>query len=200
MKIFFQAIILVLAACVCLGWAESWEALRQNSGDISSITADFTQEKHLKILARPLISKGVFMFQAPDSLRWEYTTPVKSLLLMHRGEMRKFVQQNNKLVESHTPGMDAMEVVSREISQWLAGNFNDNPTFDAELKPGRMIIMTPKNKGLAQLISKIELQLAKTAGLMESVSIYEGKDSFTKLVFSHAVLNKDIPETRFTRQ
>ena len=200
MKFFFQTTILVLAAFACLGWAESWEAIRQNSGNITSITADFTQEKHLKILARPLISQGIFVFQAPDSLRWEYTTPVKSLLLMHKGRMRKFVQQNNKLVESQTPGMDAMVVVSREISQWLAGNFADNPTFDAELQPGRMIILTPKNKGLAQLISKIELQLAETPGLMESVSIFEGKDSFTKLVFSHAVLNTKIPETRFTRQ
>lgn len=200
MKFFSKSILVLLAAFVCLGWAESWETIQNNAGNISSIQADFIQEKHLKILRTPLLSRGVFVFQAPDSLRWQYESPVQSLLLLHEGKTRQFIQHDNRLVEERSMGMDAMQVVSQEISRWLAGNFTDNPTFQARLKAGGFIVLTPKNKGLAQLISQIVLKLADEPGLMESVTIYEGSDSFTKLTFTNVVLNKKIPETTFTQQ
>ncbi len=193
-------VLLFLLVFFCLGWAGSWEEIRSNSGRITSIQADFTQEKHLKILVRPLISKGVFVFQAPDMLRWEYTAPVKSLLLMHGRIMRKFHQRNNALVEDTSPGMDAMQVVSEQISQWLAGNFTDNPVFAAELKDDGVIVLTPKNKAMSAIISKIELASGAEPGLMKSVTIYEGADSFTRLLFSHARLNTPVPLSLFTEQ
>ena len=56
---------------------------------LQSIQADFTQEKHLKILSQPIISTGTFTFQRPQSLRWEYISPIRSILLMHGGEVKK---------------------------------------------------------------------------------------------------------------
>lgn len=193
--------IILLASCLfSLGWADSWDAIRNNAGKLTSIQAEFSQEKHLKILARPIISKGIFVFQSPASLRWQYLSPIKSLLLMHEGNTRKFSQQDGQLIEEHSMNMDAMQVVTQEISQWLDGRFTDNPTFAAELRPGRMIVMTPKQEGLAKLISRIELILSDQAGLMESVTIYEGEDSYTRLIFNNALLNQDLPSTVFTEQ
>ncbi len=200
MKMSKPTLILLAACLLSLGWADSWDGIRSNAGQLTSVQADFTQEKHLRILARPIISKGIFVFQAPSSLRWQYLSPIQSLLLMHDGSTRKFFQQDGKLTEERTMNMDAMQVISQEISQWLAGRFTDNPTFQAELQPGRMIVLTPKQKGLAQLISRIELVLSDQPGLMESVTIYEGKDSYTRLAFSNAVLNQDIKPTVFTNQ
>lgn len=200
MKISKPTLILLAACLLSLGWADSWDGIRSNAGQLTSVQADFTQEKHLKILARPIISKGIFVFQSPSSLRWQYLSPIQSLLLMHDGSTRKFVQQDGTLTEKTGMNMDAMQVVSQEISQWLAGRFTDNPTFQAELQPGRMIVLTPKQKGLAQLISRIELILSDQPGLLESVTIYEGEDSYTRLTFSNAMLNQDIKPTVFTKQ
>jgi outer membrane lipoprotein-sorting protein len=199
MKRLLQIILLLIPCLLCLGWADSWDTIRSNSGKLTSVQANFVQEKHLKILARPLLSKGIFVFQAPASLRWQYLEPVQSLLLMTDGKTRKFSQQDGKLVEDRSMSMDAMQIVSREISQWLAGRFNDSPSFTAQLQPGKMITLTPKEEGLAQLISRIELVLSDTPGLMQSVTIYEGEDSFTKIIFSNAVLNQDIAPAVFTK-
>jgi outer membrane lipoprotein-sorting protein len=200
MKKQIQRALLLTSCLLCLGWADSWDAIRSNSGQLTSVQADFIQEKHLKILARPLLSKGIFIFQAPASLRWQYLEPVQSLLLMTDSKTRKFSQQNGKLIEDRSMSMDAMQIVSQEISQWLAGQFNDSPSFTARLEPGKMITLTPKEEGLAQLISRIELELSDTPGLMQSVTIYEGEDSFTRIIFSNAVLNQDIAPTVFTKQ
>jgi outer membrane lipoprotein-sorting protein len=193
-------ILLSLVCLFSLGWADSWQTIRDSSGRISSVQAEFRQEKHLKMLSRPIISKGIFVFQAPSSLRWQYLSPVQSLLLMDRGKTRTFSQQDGKLVEQGSMGMEAMQVISQEISLWLTGRFTDNPTFAAELRPNKMIVLTPKEEGLACFISRIELVLADQPGLMESVTIYEGKDSFTRILFSNIRLNETIPATVFTEQ
>ena len=89
----------LLTAFLCLGWADSWEELETAAGTVTSVRAGFTQEKHMKILVRPLVSEGILLFQGPDSLRWEYKHPVKSILLLHKGKTRRFVQKSGGLVE-----------------------------------------------------------------------------------------------------
>ncbi len=192
------SLLLFIACLFSLGWADSWQAIRTHSGTVKSIRTEFLQEKHLPILTRPLISRGNLIFQAPASLRWQYSSPVQSLLLLHNGRVRKFSQQAGKLVEERSTGMDGMEMVIGEISLWLTGRFTDNPGFRAELQPGRMIVLTPKEEELSRFISRIELVLGEQPGLMESVTIYEGEDSFTRLTFSNARLNEQIPAAVFT--
>ena len=65
-----RAVLLLASAFFSIGWGGSWEELKSAAGPIKSISAEFVQEKHLKILARPLVSSGVFYYQAPASLRW----------------------------------------------------------------------------------------------------------------------------------
>ncbi len=165
---------------------------------ITSIQADFTQEKDLKILARPIISTGTFLFQAPDSLRWEYRTPVPSILLMHKGTIKKFIQRKGKLEEDPGMGLDAMQVVLTEISNWLDGRFTDNAMFSVSFPDKQTVLLTPKNQAMAGLINSITLKLAEQKGLLDSVIISEGPDSFTTMRFSNRVLNQKIPATAFT--
>jgi len=164
---------------------------------IKSIQADFSQEKQLPILAHPLLAKGIFLFQAPDSLRWEYQQPLPVILLMDHGKIRKFVQKNGILTEEHGQRVDAMQVVLSEIQGWLKGQITDNATFSCQQPDPQTITLTPKDKGLTAIISAIELKLSTTHGLLDTVTIYEGPDSFTRLSFSNRILNKPIARTRF---
>ncbi len=165
---------------------------------LRSVQADFIQEKHLKILARPIISIGTFTFQAPQSLRWEYRTPIHSVLLMHGGKVKKFMERDGVLTEDKGMRLDAMQVVLAEISNWLDGRFTDNAMFAVSFPDKKTILLTPKEQGLAALISRIELKLADQAGLLDQVIIFEGPGSFTSLTFSNRTLNREIPAILFT--
>jgi outer membrane lipoprotein-sorting protein len=167
---------------------------------LRSVQADFIQEKHLKILARPIVSTGSFTFQAPQSLRWEYRTPIRSILLMHGGKVRKFVERDGVLAEDKGMRLDAMQVVLAEISNWLDGRFTDNAMFTVSFPKKQTILLTPKEQGLAALISSIELKLGEQAGLLDKVIIFEGPDAFTSLTFSNRIINKDIPAAVFTQR
>ena len=188
----------ILAAMACLGWADSWQGLKETAATVTAVKAEFVQEKHMQILARPLVSNGAFLFRAPDSLRWEYSAPIKSVLVMHNGQVRRFVHKDGHLVEDAAAGLQSMQVVLQQITQWLNGRFDENPAFSAALEPGPKIVMTPKEKALARLIQRIEIKLAEQPGVLESMTIFESEDSFTRLIFQNVILNPRLGDTAFS--
>lgn len=186
-----------LALLVCL---LSATALAQGDGQprLHSVQAAFVQEKHLKILVKPLVSTGTFAFQTPHSLRWEYRSPVRSLLLMHEGRIRKLIEREGRLEPDNGAGVEAMQVVFQDLGSWLDGRFENNPMFVATRPDARTIVLTPKEEGLRAMISRIELHLSEQAGVMERVVIVEGEAGATELRFTGAVVNRDIPVSVFT--
>jgi outer membrane lipoprotein-sorting protein len=196
-KTFWLAPVLAL---LCVGWADSWEQLKTTAGTVTSVQAEFVQEKHLPILAKPLVSQGVFYYQAPRSLRWEYRWPVQSILAMHDGRVRRFVSTGaSGFSEESGAGLEAMQVFMEEITQWLAGRFDDNPMFQAHLEPGRRIVLVPKDDVLRKVVQRIVLNLDQQPGVMQSVAIYESEDAFTQMTFSNTVLNAKIDDTLFQK-
>ncbi len=195
----FLKIPFLIAACLLLGgWGETWEDIREHAGAIHSLSAEFVQEKRISILPEPIESRGLFYFKAPDSLRWEYTAPFSSVLLMHNGDIRRFTKTADGYVEDAAAGLQAMQVVFQEISLWLAGRFDENPDFTADLEPGGKIILTPKTEGLASMIQRIELTLSDRPGLMRAVRIIENAENVTVLTFENAALNPELDEALFT--
>ncbi len=190
---------MLIAAVFSLGWADSFEGIRAAAGKIKSVRANFVQEKHMPILVRPLVSKGHFIFQAPGSLRWEYHQPVLSVLLMHKGEVRRFIQSQKGLVEDTAGNLQSMDFVLQEIAKWLNGRFDENPMFEASLVPGNKIVLTPKNQDMDQFIQRIELVMDDQPGVMKEVAIYESADSYTRFKFIDSQLNLAIPEAEFQK-
>jgi hypothetical protein len=189
----------MLCAAALIGWARSWESIKTTAREVRSVRADFTQEKHMKILARPLVSKGKFIYRSPGSLRWEYLSPVRSVLLMHEGGVRRFVKGRRGFTEDAGARLEAMRIVVEQIAQWLHGDFDANPDFSAKLLPGKpsRIILTPREEGLASIIRHIELRLSARPGVIDSVIIEEGRDSRTVLRFTGARLNEAIADRTF---
>ncbi len=198
-KPLYLAIILIISAYLCIGWADTWEGIRAGAAQIKSVQAEFIQEKHLKILARPLISNGLFSFESPGSLRWEYTSPIHSTLLMHDGATRRYIESDGHFKEDDAARLQAMQVVMQEITLWLNGRFDANPDFEASLAPNRKIVLTPKQDALALIIKRITLQLSDEPGIIDEVKIFESEDSYTRLIFKNPVLNRPIDETVFTK-
>jgi outer membrane lipoprotein-sorting protein len=196
---YLLAVVMILSAGMCLGWADSWEAIKSATQDIHTIRADFVQEKHLEILARPLVSRGVFYFSPPDSLRWEYQQPLATVLLMHNGRSTRYVVKDGRLAEDRGINLSAMQTVLAEIAMWLNGRFTENPNFTAELKNGGKIVLRPKEESFSAIIERIILTFSTRPGIIETVRIEEGPKSFTQLTFANVVLNQPLAESLFKK-
>ena len=191
-------IVTLMAAIAGLGWADSWTALRTAAAGIDTVQSPFTQEKHLRMLAAPLISKGRRVYQRPGSLRWEYRTPIASVMLMKDGAMRRFQQIDGKWHEDTAGGVSAMPVVAEEITRWLNGEFEDNPYFTAELTPGSRVTLRPKEPSMARVISRIDLELGERPGVITAVTIQESPGSYTRIRFDAPVINARVDDALFS--
>ena len=192
-----SSILLVSCTCLLIGWGNSWESIRTAAGKVTSIRADFTQEKHMPILQKPLVSKGVLYYQLPDSLRWEYTVPIKSILLQHKSVSRRFVQSQDGMIEETGRQLEMMQFMLREIPLWLGGRFNENPLFVAERLDERRIEMRPREAAMARIIERVEVKLSSTPGVIESVTVHESRGVFTRFLFTNVILNESLAESLF---
>jgi outer membrane lipoprotein-sorting protein len=184
-----------------LGWADNWEAIQKESVKIKSVSASFSQEKRMQILKKPLVSKGRFYYQSPDLVRWEYTSPIKSVLLMRTGDIKRYTFGSKGFVEDSGRSVESMHIVLQEISRWSRGQFTANENFLAILqkdKKGTKIILTPKEKGLAAMISRIVITLSPDRpGVIKSVKISENAGNSTLFEFSGVEINGKINEALF---
>lgn len=190
----------ILAVCLLLvGWTDSWERIRRESAAVQSVEARFTQKKSMKILSRPLLSEGRFFFQAPASVRWEYTAPVKSIMLIHAGTLKRYIHSGGGFKEEAAGRQPAMEIVMQEIGAWLHGQFDQSQYFAATLvtTPVPAIILTPRDKSFARFIRRIELTPSRLPGVLESILIVEDETTTTRFEFRDVQVNKPIPEKIF---
>lgn len=197
----YVSLIGILCYCMfLLGWANTWEDIRRESAKIQSVSAQFSQQKHMRILTKPLVSKGRFYFQAPDSLRWEYASPIKSVLIMHKGNIKRYTQGERGLVEDASGSLESMQIVLQEIGRWTRGQFTENEHFSATMKGGKgpRIILTPKEKGMAAMISRVVITLSPDRpGVIKTVKILENEGNYTLFEFTDVQINGNISETLF---
>jgi hypothetical protein len=193
----YLGVLLISAACMCLGWADTFEGIQAAAAKVTSVQARFVQEKHLPILKHPLIAKGYFMFRGPDSLRWEYREPVRSVLLMHNGRTQRYIEADGEMKEDASARLQTMNLVSEQITNWLSGRFDRNSLFDAALMPGGKIVMTPRNEQMHQFILRMEMQMGDQPGVMKEVVIFESETAFTRFTFIDPLINQPISDSKF---
>lgn len=180
-------------------FADSFEQLRHNSAGIKTVQARFVQKKQMKILAKPLISEGRFFYAAPDSLRWEYLKPLRSIVISGKGCTKRYIMSGGKMVEDKSGGVKAMSIVLGEIANWMSGKFDRNPSFKTTLKEGTntLITLIPAGQNMAGMIEKIEISVHKKTMVVKSVKIIEGENAATVIDFNNVEINKVINNSVF---
>jgi outer membrane lipoprotein-sorting protein len=147
-------LLMTLLVPATIARADDFDRLSRESSRISTISADFVQKKIMKILSKPLISEGKFYYAAPDSIRWEYQKPLRSVVLSDKGKTKRYIASGGKMIEDKTGGAQAMKIVLDEVAGWMKGKFTGNPSFTAVLREGAntQIILTPVGKNMAGMI------------------------------------------------
>ena len=177
-----------------LGLADM-DTLREAFSEVRSLRTHFVQEKRMKILARPLVSKGRFFFRAPADIRWEYDEPIRSVLLVAQGDARRYTLRAQVWEEDRGAGLDAMRFVLQDLSGWVSGDFDASRHFRPDLLQGppARVVLTPRDASMERFIERVVLTLSATPGVIESVEIVEDPESITRIEFRNTELNVPFP-------
>jgi len=180
------------------GWTQDWASIRAAAAEVRTVRADFVQTKRLPILSRPLESRGVLRYRAPDAVRWEYREPLPSLFITLRGNAARYTARDGRFVADAGADVQAMHVVVDEIRNWLQGNF-EGELFTASLAPGppATVTLTPKSDGMRRFFEHIDVVLAPTPGVIDAVEIVEGPEASTRIVFRDVVVGAPLGDEVF---
>ncbi len=186
-----------------LGWLFKSQAKKDQKNELLIfITPRIVklEQKKMKILSRPIVSKGRFFYRAPGDLRWEYDSPIRSVLLLNEGNVERFTWRDGKYSRDAGGSLEGLRFVLQDISGWLAGDFVSSTTFTAELKHGSpdRIVLSPRDESFTKFIQRVELTLAPTPGVLRSVEIVESQENSTYIEFQNVETNLPFGEGLFT--
>ncbi|MFO7568951.1 MAG: outer membrane lipoprotein carrier protein LolA [Smithellaceae bacterium] len=180
--------------------ADDFTRLRAEAARIKTMQSDFTQKKSMKILSKPLISEGRFYFAAPNSIRWEYVRPLKSVVISDQGETKRFMAAGGKMVEDKSGGVQAMRIVLDEVAGWMSGKFDGNPSFAASLKEEKaatVITLVPAGEAMAGMMRRIEIVVSRQDASVRTVRMVESDTAETLIEFQNVRINEALPDGVF---
>lgn len=182
-----------------LSWADSFAAIEAASRNVQSIEAAFIQTKQLKMLARPLRSEGKLYYRRPGEFRWEYEAPIRSVLIKNKQGTKRVTWRGGKFEPEADAKLLPVQRILEQLEQWLRGDFSQSTLFAARLVKGppARVELEPRDKALGQYIQKVNVVFSNTPGVVESIEIWEGPESVTKIRLEKVKLNQPLPANAF---
>ena len=108
---------------------------------------NFEQTKYLPLFGDEIKSNGKFIFKKPDHVRWEYTKPHKSILVVTGDNGKKWSESTNR-VENFKLGDDrGLDAVVKQLFTWFKGEFTklkDDYTVTIEARDPAKLKMVPQ--------------------------------------------------------
>ena len=180
--------------------AQDWTSLKKASRNIRSVKAEFLQKRTLQILTKPLLSEGRLFFYAPDSLRWEYLSPLRSVMLQKGSTLQVYNFSEGVWKPEITQAVEARRMVLAEISQWFQGRFDESKAFKHLYSPGppARVILVP-GEGINRFIQRIEIVLSARPGVIDRVEIEEPGGSRTSIEFKNVEIDSSFPSEVFEK-
>jgi len=180
--------------------SQDWTSLKEAFRNIRSVKADFLQKRHLQILSQPLLSEGKLFFYTPDSLRWEYLSPLRSVMFQKGSAIQVFNLSEGKWKPEMTQTVEARRMVLAEISRWFQGRFDESKAFKHAFSPGppARIMMEPGD-GMNRFIQRIEIVLSVKPGVIDRVEIEEPGGSRTLIEFRNVEINSNFSSEVFEK-
>jgi outer membrane lipoprotein-sorting protein len=167
-------------------------------GDVRSMTADFDQDKVLRLFAESVRSQGRLIVQRPDRLRWEVRTPDASLFLLVGTRMRYRLPGARGQVEAGATG--ALGAVLRDLVGFLAGPLADlRDRYRLSLAGTGPTVLTavPAAEPLSRSVRAVRLRFAADERVVEAVTLEEPGGDRSEIRFRNVRLNARIAPSAF---
>jgi len=166
---------------------------------LTSLEADFTQERASEFLAAPETSRGTLSFASPDRVRWEYRSPKPISLVIHDDEMLTWYRDLGR-AERVKVGR-----LSTQVFQYLNASgslesllryFRANVTFPPDDEPYR-IELVPRFARVARRLASMTLWIDRQLFLPIRVRYVEPSGDVTEYRLENLRVNRPIPDERF---
>ncbi len=173
--------------------------IKYRAAEVETFCCDFRQEKHLALFSRTMVFTGRLMVDRPDKLRWEFTSPLPSILIFNGRKGLKCSPEAGRQKFS-LDSDPTMALLARQLQSWLSGDYSRlQDRFNIEeLRSPPRLALTPVNKQSANMFEEILIQFDPVLLHPASITIRESGGDRTLLSFTNYQLNTALPNSLFT--
>jgi len=170
---------------------------RQRS--LSSLEADFVQDKTSAMLLEPVRSSGRFRFKAPDRVRWDYDAP-DMMIVVFAGETlttykpaegvaeRVSVPKKQRRLVRVLAGTQPLDEISAQFTMALSDPGDDGPL---------VLTLEPIHRTLKRKLKSVKLEIDRTLLLPVVVEYDEADGDSTRYAFTNMVIDGDVEDRIF---
>lgn len=202
--ILFFAFILLCAFTQYDGFAEVSDTslIKQKVKEINlkthTINAEFVQEKELSFLDEKIISKGIILYQKPDKLRLEYTSPYEYLIIINGKDL--FINSQDSEINLNLESSSMFSEINDLIINSIQGNVMNMPNISTSFYENSelfLIQLIPEKEELKKYIHAIKLYISKNDYTVNEINIVELSGDYTLIKFINKEINEELPNGCF---
>ena len=192
---------ILLCFCSALTTAAQRDAIDEISRAsevISTLQADFTQTKKLRMLSEAMTSKGKMWCTQPNLLRWEYTSPYPSAFILNNGKVLLSKGERGRVISVNRSKM-LRQITRLMIPNGLGKCLTDEKDFKVSVETKanlHILTLLPQSKELKQLFARIILYYDRKQAVVTRVEMYEknGDNSIIELtsIKTNAAINESV--------
>jgi outer membrane lipoprotein-sorting protein len=160
---------------------EAFTTVTQRLAQHKVVRADYTQSKRIKVLKKPLVSSGSFLYSADNGVLWTTTEPAPSVLVVTNKGIRQQQDGKWKSVRGSSSAVKFSEMLLAVFSgdtQALGKGFN---LYFSHSDEGWSIGLQPKNKRMAKVVDYL---LISGEDLVDTFTMVQKNGDSTVSTFS----------------
>lgn len=171
---------------------EIMEMLTRQAASMQCMNCRFTQQKTMAMLAEPTVSEGLMSYNAPDKMRWEYTSPYSFALLVDGEKITKITDGNEEVLDAKS-GRMYQGIVSIIMSSATGQKLFDKSMFDVAITDDGEFWkaeMKPKKHNMKRMFSMLTFYFAKSTNIINKVEMTEASGDVTTIQFYDMKINE----------
>jgi outer membrane lipoprotein-sorting protein len=169
---------------------------------VETLSGEFTQKNRVKLFKQELASKGRLYFKKPRQIRWEYTAPDPSVMILDGNQAR--LSTPGAPAQTFDLAKDAtMRAIFDQLLTWLGPGSLAAAKTDYDLSAtgtaaAPVLVLTPKaTSPVAKAFARIDLRLDPKTWLMKAIVLVEKNGDEKEIDFSKLARNAKLPPDAF---
>ncbi len=174
------------------------KAIEAAQAETRTVSARFTQTKHLSLLDEPLVSTGRFLFKRPDRMRLDIESPRPATIVINGRDISiPGMSESDKQQLAMTP----MAAMFTELGAMFSGSamaLRQHFTVVATPADGAVeVTLTPTVADWQKLFHMIQLRFAGPDLVISSMQLDDALGDRLEIVMSDVHRNVDLPDSAF---
>jgi len=166
---------------------------------VTTLQADFRQEKELALLSKPEVSSGRFIYSKPNNVLWSYDAPKRVQMLIANGTLTTWYPELNKAERVDVKRfedrifkyMGASGAID-EFGRYFDFKFTNKPSESTYL-----LDLKPKTGAVAKRVQRIRIWINKSDYLTSKIEYVEGDGDITRYEFKNIKVNAPVAQNQF---